>query len=75
VRTITDDAYVWDTFFDPENPNEHSTQAEAEGDIWESLNKSAEEQLSGAHSYRLADPQRPVCTTQLTLIQCNRPRR
>ncbi len=45
---VADDGYVWNTFFDPENPSEYPNQAEAEGDIWETLNMSAEEQLSGA---------------------------
>lgn len=45
---VADDGYVWNTFFDPENPSDYPNQAEAEGDIWETLNMSAEEQLSGA---------------------------
>ncbi|ELR15045.1 uncharacterized protein ACA1_214330 [Acanthamoeba castellanii str. Neff] len=40
------DGYVWNTFFDPENPSDYPNQADAEGDVWETLNMSAEEQLS-----------------------------
>lgn len=48
LRKHLDHPYVWETFFDPENPNEYPNQVEAEeDDLWESLAKSPEQQIAG----------------------------